>query len=69
MFSPKNLARKGLHIVSWWHYMVWEILVNTGLGNGMLPDGTKPLPDSMLTYHQWGSVALIQDQFHRQHSI
>ena len=23
-----------------------------------------PLPEPMLTYHQWGSVALSQDQFH-----
>ena len=28
------------------------ILVNTGSGNGLLPDGTKPLPEPMLTYHQ-----------------
>ena len=27
-------------------------LVNIGPGNGLLPDGTKPLPDPMLTYHQ-----------------
>ena len=26
-------------------------LVNIGLGNGLLPDGTKPLPEPMLTYH------------------
>ena len=25
--------------------------VNIGLGNGLLPDGTKPLPEPMLTYH------------------
>ena len=29
--------------------LVW---VNIGSGNGLLPDGTKPLPDLMLTYHQ-----------------
>ena len=34
------------------------ILVNTDSGsgltqvNGLLPDGNKPLPESMLTYHQ-----------------
>ena len=26
--------------------------VNLGSGNGMLPDGTKPLPEPMSTYHQ-----------------
>ena len=29
-----------------------DILINTGLGNGLLPDGTKPLPEPMLSYHQ-----------------
>ena len=27
-----------------------------------LPDGTKPLPEPLLTYHQWNSVALRKDQ-------
>ena len=26
--------------------------VNTGSGNGLLPDGTKPLPEQVLIYHQ-----------------
>ena len=30
--------------------MALEILVNTGSGSGLLPDGTKPLPEPMLTY-------------------
>ena len=34
--------------------MAAEIWVNIGSGNGLLPDGTKPLPEQMLTYHQWG---------------
>ena len=29
--------------------MVTEIWVNIGSGNGLLPDGTKPLPEQMLT--------------------
>ena len=36
--------------------MVTEIWVNTGSGNGLLPDGTKPLPESVLTSRQWGSL-------------
>ena len=31
--------------------------VNTDSSNGMLPSGTKPLPEPILTEHQWGSVA------------
>ena len=33
------------------HLGTW-IWVNIGSGNGLLPDGTKPLPEPMLTYHQ-----------------
>ena len=28
-----------------------KILVNIGSGNGLLPDGTKPLPEPMFTIH------------------
>ena len=32
---------------------IWgHIWVNIGSGIGLLPDGTKPLPKPMLTYHQ-----------------
>ena len=37
--------------------MASEILVNTGSGNGLMPDSNKPLPESMLTYHQQGPPA------------
>ena len=32
--------------------MATEIWINIGSGNGLLPDGTKPLPEPMLTYQQ-----------------
>ena len=35
------------------------VRVNIGSGNGLLPDGTKPLPEPMLIDHQWGHMALI----------
>ena len=34
------------------------IWVNIGPGNGLLPDGTKPLPEPMLTYHLYGPVTI-----------
>ena len=37
--------------------------VNIGLGDG----GTKPLPQPMLTNHQWGLVAFTWGQFHRKY--
>ena len=35
----------------WWLPMTTEIWVNIGSGNGLVPDGTKPLPEPMLTDH------------------
>ena len=43
--------------------MVTLIWVNIGSGNGLLPDGTKPLPEPMLTYHQWGNAPFMWGQF------
>ena len=37
----------------WWH----TSLVNNGSGYGLLPEGTKPLIEPMLTNDQWGLVA------------
>ena len=35
--------------------MVTEISINIGSGNGLLPEGTKPLPEPVLTYHKVSS--------------
>ena len=39
--------------------MALKIFVNIGSGNDLVHDGTKPLPELMLTYHQWGPMAFI----------
>ena len=49
--------------------MATEIWINIGSGNGLLPDGTKPLPEPMLTYHQSSPVAFTWGQFHTKCSI
>ena len=38
--------------------LLWpkDILVNIGSGNGFLPDGTKPLSESISTYHQYSDI-------------
>ena len=41
-------------------------LGNTGSGNGLLPDSTKPLPEPMLTHHQKGSVAFIRRHYNEK---
>ena len=38
--------------------MVTQISVNVGLGNGLLPDITKPLPEPVLIYHQKGESSI-----------
>ena len=43
-----------------------RVLVNICSGNGLLPDGTKPLPEPMLTYHHWNLVTFISGRFHKR---
>ena len=38
-----------------------------GSSNGLLPDGTKPLPETMLTYHWWSFVVFTRRGFCRKH--
>ena len=47
--------------------MAAGIRVNIGSGNGVLPDGTKLLPEPMLTYHQKGTVTFIGGQFQKRY--
>ena len=49
--------------------MATEIWVNIGSGNGLLPDGTKPLPEPMLTFHNWSPVTFISGKEMPQPSI
>ena len=37
--------------------MAVKKLVNIDSDNGLVPSGTKLLPEQMLAYHQWGIVA------------
>ena len=47
--------------------MVTKIWVNIGSGNGLLPDGTKPLPEPMLSYQKFGPVTFTWGQFHKRY--
>ena len=47
--------------------MATKIFVNTGPGNGLLPDGTKPLAEPMSTDNQLGPVTFISGQFHKKY--
>ena len=46
--------------------MAPEIWVNIGSCNGLLLDGTKPLPEPLLTNDQWG-VVFTWKEFHRKY--
>ena len=46
----------------------WQIWVNTGSSNGLLPNSTKPLPEPMLTNHQWGLVTFTLQQLHKKYA-
>ena len=58
------------HINSLWPSDVTatQIWVIIGSPNDLLPDGTKPLSEPILTKHQWSLVAFTWVQFHRKHS-
>ena len=45
-----------------WHSLEGIIMRRSGL----LPDGTKPSPEPILTYHQWGPVAFIGGHYHEK---
>ena len=42
-------------------------LFNIGSGNGLLPEDTKPLPEPMLTDHQWAPVTFVWGQLSKRY--
>ena len=56
--SFQQLTRYGLKTIN-----VSQILVNKGSGNGLLPDGTKPLLEPVLNFYQWVLVAFTDGSF------
>ena len=65
--EPSSLC---VHINSTWPSdTIWHYgnLVNIGSDNGLLPDGTKPLPEPMSTSHPWGLMAFTWGHFHRKY--
>ena len=49
--------------------MVTQMWVNFGSGNGLLPDGSKPLPEPMFSYNKYGPVTFISEQLHNRSQI
>ena len=44
--------------------MAMWIWANIRSGNGLVPDDTKPIPETMLTSHNWGPVSFSWNQIH-----
>ena len=58
-----------LHLNSLWPSdAIWRQRSGSTLAQVMAccPDGTKPLPEPMLTDHQWSPVTFILGQFHKR---
>ena len=53
-------------IVAQWRHMEPKILVNIDSGNDFVTDGTKPLSEPMLAYHQYGLVPFRYSQYHHE---
>ena len=51
--------------VQWRNVATW-IWVGVDSDNGLLPDGTKPLSESILTYHPRCLVKFTREQFHKK---
>ena len=47
--------------------MATKIWINIGSGDGLLRDGTKPLPEPLLTDHQWNPAPFLLGQFHKRY--
>ena len=58
----------GCIVNSLWRHLAAWIAFNIGSGNGLVPDGTKPLPEPMLTYDQEGihRMALAEEHLKMQ---
>ena len=63
MYPQKNSTHIGLMEYGLVYHMP-KMWFNIGPVNGLLPDGTKPLPETMLTFPMLGSVVFTQEQFY-----
>ena len=67
-----NVPLHCMVIPLWPHYAIWPHrfgnidLVNIGSGNGLVPLGTKPLPEPLLTYHHQSPMSFIWRHCHKE---
>ena len=63
-----SMTHSPLFRVRSWNIGMRRMSLNilNGSDSGLLPDGTKPLPESMLTNHQWDLVAFTWGYFDRK---
>ena len=46
--------------------VIWQQKCESTLA-WLIPDSIKPLPEPILTYHQWGQVIITWGQFHKRY--
>ena len=56
------ISARNRRTVTQWRHMTTENWVNIGSGKRLLPDGTEPLPDPLLTYYQLGPLTFIWEK-------
>ena len=61
-FYPNSISPRGQWVNALWpsDAIWWQRC-------GSTTDGTKPLPDAILTYHQWDPVTFTWGQFHKRY--
>ena len=62
---PHGITRPQLIALKWWHNTTY-IWVNIASCYGLLSDCNKPLPEPILTCHQYGPVSFMWGQFYKK---
>ena len=75
-YSMSNLVLvckdfQSCHLIGWQDshlrlrsHVIKSLLTSMSFSNGLLPEGTKPLPEpAVVTYHQWGMLTFTCEQF------
>ena len=57
-----RMSAISLTVACWRHMATW-IWINISSDNSLLPEGTKPLTEPVVTYHRWGVVTVSLRQF------
>ena len=63
IFISTDCKHNLLIVAQWCHMASWNFVI-IGSGNGLSPDGTKPLPEPVFTSHHWSASPFTWSQLH-----